>query len=904
MALALGMAFSPLSSTYGQMLGRGINIKLALVEHPNRIYKELTKSIPERIEEATNYRVRIEVISLQPHIAIKEIKNGKVDLAVLPGDALPVLDLATIPGTFESLIEYYYIFYKQLNTQFEDAISPLGLKYVAGGACPSLESLFSMTPLATWENFEGKKIATWDSTEAEIVKSLGAFPVKIPASGVKLAFKKGDIDGAVGSGLYGCIPGVSFASAWPFRRVLPWSIVSNSKFWTRKIREDIRIDLQRELNLIATESLEEGVKEELNIPERLRISCALAEPVPKKVINYVKSPTQLAKYSDQWILRTVQSGVPEDKALGVLQAGAPINFRLLQHLQPSHLIWNAWAEKQDSRPYHPATLLQPDTEYNILIDLAPISYSLTEEEIHYQVSKDRFWEATVKWLDKTTNMKQTLRILLLEDPAYFESPAKRFQGFEVRLDRMRDFRDAKIEIPEDPLKYLQKKLDADFVFGHANFKIRTKAKLPSGRASIALVIWIDRRPIEEISFAFCVEDRPCKKVTSTTFGLGGIDSLRVSSQSGRTIPPDAALHFIEFDESDTVLGVYNRAASNHEEPKVWPLNLDASNLVSKINTITDRLYSAQSRTAQIRAGSALFNHLFPNTSDAAQKGREAFRTFAKEQMRKYSPFENDDPPSIFVRLVIGDLQPPVLLPLGMVALDYDIDRWDFLGSYFRIETPLINQTYEVRRGCLANWVMVGPCSRIEDAQKKARTALGPRIDAKEMGGESVFKVGGKTLPIIDNMNDFADWIGDEREPLQYPILLSVLSHHDKDMVYFDTQNPVYSGNIMRRFNYPSGAILNGCGTGKPGASDFIRQLNLRGVESVIATITEVKGTMAGHFLDCFAKQFEEKDGAELSIAEGYRRSLRCLNSQYGAKALWYVLLGNGSLNVCQPKEIP
>jgi len=378
----------------------------------------------------------------------------------------------------------------------------------------------------------------------------------------------------------------------------------------------------------------------------------------------------------------------------------------------------------------------------------------------------------------------------------------------------------------------------------------------------------------------------------------------VSSQSGRTIPPSAALHFIEFNESGTVLGVYNRAASSKGEPEVWPLILDARNLVRKINTITDRLYKAQNRVAQIRAGGALFNHLFPNTSDAAQKARMGFREFASEQMRKYDPFEIDNPPSIFIRLVIGDLQPPLLLPLGMVALEYDTDKWGFLGSYFRIETPLIKQTYETKRGCLANWVIVGPCSRIEGAQKKARTALGQRIYSKGLNGESFFKVGDRMLPIIDNMNDFVDWIGDEREPLQDPILLSVLSHHNKDVIYFDTQNPVYSGNILRRFNYPSGAILNGCGTGKPGASDFIRQLNLRGVESVIATITEVDGTMAGYFLNCFAKQFEEKNRVKLSIAEGYRRTLRCLSTQYGPKALWYVLLGNGSLNVCKPMEVP
>jgi hypothetical protein len=120
---------------------------------------------------------------------------------------------------------------------------------------------------------------------------------------------------------------------------------------------------------------------------------------------------------------------------------------------------------------------------------------------------------------------------------------------------------------------------------------------------------------------------------------------------------------------------------------------------------------------------------------------------------------------------------------------------------------------------------------------------------------------------------------------------------------------VHSSNIKRRFDAPSVAIINACGTAKPGALAFVRQLNSQGVGAVIATKTLVDGRMAGLFLsNLFAALRVNETDASYSLARAKFDAVKKLsetvipNSRkrelYGSKAYNYSLLGNGNVRVC------
>ena len=137
--------------------------------------------------------------------------------------------------------------------------------------------------------------------------------------------------------------------------------------------------------------------------------------------------------------------------------------------------------------------------------------------------------------------------------------------------------------------------------------------------------------------------------------------------------------------------------------------------------------------------------------------------------------------------------------------------------------------------------------------------------------------------------------------------------HDRNVISFGKHSDVklYSINVRRRFPNPSVVFLNGCGTGSPGNVDFVRQFNEKGVGTIIATSAEVNPTLAGDFLDSFAKVIKENENNEkFTIAAAYFETLQHMrqripsdgDSMYGASVLEYYLLGNGNVRLCPPTK--
>ena len=163
----------------------------------------------------------------------------------------------------------------------------------------------------------------------------------------------------------------------------------------------------------------------------------------------------------------------------------------------------------------------------------------------------------------------------------------------------------------------------------------------------------------------------------------------------------------------------------------------------------------------------------------------------------------------------------------------------------------------------------------------------------------------------DAISNFDSWLGNSIEdPKSYGIM--TLSHHTQDRLCFDDElcpsTSVLAGDIRRFVARPSIAILAGCGTARPGATEFIRKLNGHGVSAVIATSTTVFAPMAGKFLEIFIRLLKEHsmdsnytiDQGKFEAANELSRTPDPNGNPYGAPAFIFTFLGNGNLRLCTP----
>ena len=157
--------------------------------------------------------------------------------------------------------------------------------------------------------------------------------------------------------------------------------------------------------------------------------------------------------------------------------------------------------------------------------------------------------------------------------------------------------------------------------------------------------------------------------------------------------------------------------------------------------------------------------------------------------------------------------------------------------------------------------------------------------------------------------------GSSAQPTQ-PTVVTTLSHHDENLLYFRQGGPnVASPNVLREFGPSSIAILNGCGTGRTGAIDFVVQFNAKKVDSAIVSAFDLNGAIAGTYLACLRRVLSrgvtsiasahfyavndcEWSEAQAPNATSAKPPPKLLKETYAANALKYVLIGNSATTIC------
>jgi hypothetical protein len=550
--------------------------------------------------------------------------------------------------------------------------------------------------------------------------------------------------------------------------------------------------------------------------------------------------------------------------------------------------WNVWAEAISPRlRFLPLPTLRVHTSYRLIVDFSALPYGSNAFSRPVGI-------AFKEWLDTDAPDEAEVDVLVLNDGTHFEPQpeGERVRHMALDLAKLKKGQRTGLKTPVSPLEELRTSPDQDFSFGRQSVRIRT-TDLP-GRGHIALSFWVNGRPLDEITASFCIEDTSPSDCTDSSvtsnYGFHGVDSLRLGSSSSQ---PDGALTFVQL-ESTHLFGVFRCNTCSDwklDEYVSWPLEDSPATLAAYL--VNSTLHSFEKAAekgddAQFEAtGKSLFNLLFPRPGLA----RDRFIHFIAA---RYSHnVTGSTAPSLFVRLLPDNDLETFMVPLSLMWVPVKAENDNFLGLHFRVESPLDRQDYTAPSQCLSNWVLLTP------PRGTKRPELDRLLERADAGLHLLRGVSRERR--LDDPAKFGEWVGTSNDPIADVVL--VLGHHDHDMIFFnqDDETPaVLSTAIERIFPRPSLAILAACGTGKPGAADFVRRFNYHGINSVIATSVSVDAGLAGAFVSTLVAIIKNHPNETIGAAHFDAVKALARKDAFRDQALIFNLMGNGNLRLCLP----
>ena len=353
----------------------------------------------------------------------------------------------------------------------------------------------------------------------------------------------------------------------------------------------------------------------------------------------------------------------------------------------NNLTWNVWEEKYSSKPsFVPAKKLLVDAQYSLVLDLSALEYGAETGSFGQPVSAS--FDA---WLKESAGPLATLDILVVPDERFFQPQGdnERVKKFDIDLEKLRRTRSQGFKLKGTVFGYLKKHKDGPFSFGRQLFLVQSKNQ--TGSAAIALSIWVDGRPVDEISVPLCIVRNmkdPCDTIRPPDMSLRGVDSI------SRGVFPDAALHLIELD-STTVIGVFRCNSCPDWKPdeyRHWVLGRSAGWLSDMLTKTLlpgfERASLAGNEDAFQNVGAALYGAVFQNDEGNGRPSSAelGFVNFVASAIKREA--SGHVPPSIFVRLLPHNADPLFMFPLGLMAVRLPDRTSPFLGFHFRVQTPL------------------------------------------------------------------------------------------------------------------------------------------------------------------------------------------------------------------------
>ena len=575
------------------------------------------------------------------------------------------------------------------------------------------------------------------------------------------------------------------------------------------------------------------------------------------------------------------------------------------------LSWNLWVENGDSREpsFDPERYLAPGSVNTLFMHLSAFKYE--REGISFSGIAPELVKELSSWIYDHSKKEVGLTVSLIINPKFFERPKHDTFTLMISLDRIRNYLLGRIMVSEkEPFSVLKRfskrHQTPDFVFANLDIPLRALGK--RGLTDITIAFAKDGIPLASVSAPVCIaDDNTAQKGCANSYSEDAynVDSDIIDVAEKGATTPAASLQFMPTAHGPVMakMNINDDKARTYD----WPLSVNGERLTRTLeDTIGPNLgKSGATEKGLYRQGLALFNLLFPDKrefdDEPSQKAVESAR---KAFLRLVNPVEGTDElrvstPTLFIRFDHSKFADPLFLPMGFMPTDPTSDNPDFVGFHFIIDTPLTHQSYETSTECTSKWYLAFPFGNAgDDLLNKAMKQFKPD------------KWRARATEVLDSVDTLWPWIEKGESP---PGVLMLLGHNDKSgFSYGIKDTPVPAGVIGRDFNSPSVAILNACGTGEVGASDFVDRLNTIGkIPTIIATNAEVDARMAGDFFSCLEQELTAwPEDAKHTLAQSYFEVLQCLRDSkvdesgypWGGRALKYMLLGNGNVRLCMPED--
>jgi hypothetical protein len=592
--------------------------------------------------------------------------------------------------------------------------------------------------------------------------------------------------------------------------------------------------------------------------------------------------------------------------------------------------WNVWQEADSDTPsFTPLpALVRGGKNYSLFIDLSAIRYAISS-----YVTSPRIGALLKTALDTKPGASSKIELVLIPDGEFVELQSASDMNQSVSIDLKKWRAAGKTDFPKatDAFTILKDNPEPDFRFGHTVFGLRTKEK--KGKGYVGISVWVDERPVDEISVPICVVESispeaisECGQLKPTEYSFRGVNPF------GDGTLPDGALHLVQLNSSTLAGVLYCKGCplQNHNKYLTWILRNSPQSLRDGLNNqVVIPFEHASGEDEKVNkqlmdGGKALYSLIFQDNNPGRVEPSEAenaFRGFISRANRsKQSAKDDGSPaqsgngppsptsvtatnqdkkrrPSLFVRMLPASPDIAYSVPLDLMVVPMPDGQQEFVGFNVKVESPLEIQDYSVQPSCIDNWRLFVPGPDFVEGSPMRR-AVQPFLE-----DVAIFHAWSKHAKVDFTVDDFGGWISTRaKSPVGTAIV--TLSHHASGKLCFTDEScqgeSVKEANIWRGFPYPSFAVINACGTSAPGASEFVRHLNARGVQTIIATSAAVDGAMAGQFLHLLVVRLQKYSSPNYTVSDAKFDAVQDLRANYGPKALVYSFLGNGSLRACVP----
>jgi hypothetical protein len=628
------------------------------------------------------------------------------------------------------------------------------------------------------------------------------------------------------------------------------------------------------------------------------------------------------KYPSVAVTVAASSKLDVRLTVGVTEETVTVSAEPLSFGPPT---WNVWTEDFESAiPTYKPSHMKADHSSLLVVDLAAFAYDLFEGNGVYS---HKVSESFDRWIKANKQKKATVQVLIVPDSRFFErqDTTERVKPLVIDLAKISSAQKSGFKAKASPFPYLAKhrgKAPFDFTDVKASFTVKAKSNV-SGSAPVAISLWVEGKPVDELSYIACIDGATVSTCNDAQPNdvLDGVDVSQHNSM------PDLALHLVELG-SDDIIGVFrcNVCGWKDDEFKTWRLGRSVSwfraqfvtSVLPNIQRASIGADAAASEpgsneatlTAQYdegllnTTGDHLYSLLFHTEDGGTNEAEAAFREFVANHSHQADPTK--PPPSLFVRLLPSAGDQNFIVPLQLARVNVSAQDSVFLGFIFRVQVPLELQDYSSGVGCINQWELLVPPKGLQDNPlSEARDTFSDWIDA--------FKAS-KNAVVYEDLQQFESvWLNPKHDEKPGNDVVLMLSHNQGNTIHFDSDDAGIEPDMTRRYATASLVILGACSTANPGAFEFVREFNLHGANSIIASSVDVDARLGGLFLKVLADKLKLNAGKNdytidravfdtFSDLEKEPDNFPAESKPYGARVLIFNMAGNGNIRVCVPAK--